>query len=148
MKLRRESVIFGIMKINLVLPDLICNSSHRSYLHQSLEIMMGVWLTWQYLVIDFPIFDHFQTIFCHMQMLKRSKLYYYSVEIDLLHESIVHIIWYIYNRYKAKDLPYKISITPHEEGSGNHFASWICIGVKTMIKWFYWRISILCSAQL
>ena len=148
MKLRRESVIFGIMKINLVLPDLICNSSHRSYLHQSLEIMMGVWLTWQYLVIDFPIFDHFQTIFCHMQILKRSKLYYNSVEIDLLHESIVHIIWYIYNRYKAKDLPYKISITPHEEGSGNHFASWICIGVKTMIKWFYWRISILCSAQL
>ena len=42
MKLRRESVIFGIMKINLVLPDLICNSSHRSYLRQSLEIMMGV----------------------------------------------------------------------------------------------------------
>ena len=42
MKLRRESVIFGIMKINLVLPDLICNSSHHSYLRQSLEIMMGV----------------------------------------------------------------------------------------------------------
>ena len=28
-----------------------------------------------------------------MQMLKRSKVYYYSVEIDLLHESIVHIIF-------------------------------------------------------